>query len=126
MNLRDIVIADLQEFILIDPFVPAELRTSLKIKERVPAFVDRLVAEITAVERQGIIIDRQKIKGMVYDCTKMFVHMLKIQVDQAQMSDIARSQEILKAEGDPILKKFDDNGNADLTEEFGIKITDKS
>lgn len=125
MTLQEIIRSDFEEFIRLDPTVPLALKNSLRLKERVPAFVDKLTGEIQASERAGIILDRHKIKRIVYSLSGMFVHLLKMKAHEMEMSDLARSAKKDSIEGDEIIKKFDDQGNADLSEELGIIITDK-
>ncbi len=125
MTLQEIIRSDFEEFIRLDPTVPLALKNSLRLTERVPAFVDKLTAELQGAERAGIILDRHKIKGIVYNLSGMFVHLLKTKAHEMEMSDLARSAKKDSIEGDEIIKKFDDQGNADLSEELGIIITDK-
>lgn len=125
MSILNIIRADFEEFILLDPSVPDDLRKSLKVKERMPVFIDRLAAEIKQVESKGIALDRIKIKEIVYSLTGMFVHMLKTRAHEMQMSDAARSVARKEFEGDELTNKLDKEGNADLSEELGVIITDK-
>lgn len=122
MTIQEMVRADFEEFIRLDPAVPPELKTSLRLKERVPDFMDRLAKEIAQVEAGGIKLDRHKIKQLVYNLSAFFVHCMKVQADQMYMSDIAKTA--VKKHSQE-LEKFDKDGNADLTEEFGIIIKDK-
>lgn len=126
MTLREIVRTDFAEYIKVDPNVPEDLRRSLKTHERVPAFVDRLAMELKQVEDQGIKLDRLKIKMVVYDLTAVFVSLLKHRANEMEMSDIAKThaRRVIQDQ-EEILDRFDKNGNADFTEEYGFKITDK-
>ncbi len=127
MNFKEMVIADFQEFIALDPSVPSELRDSLKVKERAPLFIENLTGQLHEIVRvkPHIKLDRMKIKALVQGMTNTFIHLLKQKVEEAHMSDLAKSAMKAEIEGDPITQKFDDQGNADLTEELGIKIIDK-
>jgi hypothetical protein len=126
MSIREIVRADFEEFIRIDPSVPNGLRSSLKLKERVPSFVDRIAAEIIQVEVSGVKFTREDIKMMVYDLSRIFVHLLKTKAHEAEMSDLARAAMKNQIEGDEIIQKLDKDGNADLTDELGVIIKDKA
>jgi hypothetical protein len=125
MTLRELIRADFDEFIRLDPSVPEALKNSLRLTERVPAFVDKLTNEVKNAERAGHRLDRLKIKEMVYSLTGLFVHLLKTKANEMEMSDMAKSAMKTSIEGDEIIKKFDDQGNADLSEELGVIITDK-
>lgn len=125
MSFKEMIRADFEEFIRIDPSVPDGLRNSLRLTERVPAFIDKLAGEFMEAERAGIKFDRHKIKSTVYSLTATFVHLLKTKAQEMEMSDAAKSALKTEIEGDEIAKKFDDQGNADLSEELGIIITDK-
>lgn len=125
MSMKDMVRADFEEFIRLDPLVPEGLRGSLRLRERVPQFVDNLARELSEAEAQGITFDRYKIKEIVYSLSKLFVGLLKTRADEMEMSDIAKTAARRALEGDPIKQKFDKDGNADLSDEFGIIIKDK-
>jgi len=126
MTLRDMVRADFAEFVKVDPAVPEDLRRALRTNERVPGFIDRLAQELQQVEDNGIKLDRLKIKMVVYELTATFVGLLKHRANEMEMSDIAKShaRRVIQ-EQEEILNKFDKDGNADFTEEYGFKITDK-
>ncbi len=124
MNLRELVRQDFEEFIRIDPSVPEELRRSLRLKERVPQAVDNLAEQLALAEKQGIIFTREKIKSTVYSMTAQFVHLLKTTVHEQMMSANAKTVLKNEIEGDPILSKFDKDGNADLSDEFGVIISE--
>jgi len=125
MSYREIVRSDFEEFIRLDPMVPEDLKTSLRLTERVPQFIDNLAAALIEVDRRGKVkLSRMKIKNIVFEQTAFFVHLLKTKADEMAMSDAAKSLQKSKIEGDPILQKFDAHGNADLTEELGIVIKD--
>ncbi len=125
MTNLEIIRSDFEEFIRLDPSVPEGLRNSLRLTERVPAFVDNLAKEIAMVERRGIKLDRLKIKELVYSLSAFFVHNLRTKADQMHMSDLAKTAIRTKTEGDELIQKMDDQGNADLSEELGIVIQDK-
>lgn len=124
-EIKELVRADFEEFLRISKDVPQELKDSMKLKERVPRFVDHLAAELKACEDAGLTITRQKIKDVTYDMAAFFIHMVKTQAQEMLLTDAAKKAKAEAAAGDPILKKFDEHGNADLTEEFGVKIVDK-
>lgn len=127
MDIRQIVNEDFQEFILMDPSVPNDLRDSLRVKERSPLFINNLVGQIHEVIRvkPHIKLDRMKIKNLVYDMTKMFVHLLKVKADEMIASEAEKSRIKASIEGDEISQMLDDHGNADLTEQLGVIIKDK-
>ncbi len=124
MSLRDIVRNDFEEFIRLDPSVPEELRNSLRVTERIPKAVDNLAKQLEEAEKHGIIFTREKLKDTVYSMTAQFVHYLKVLANESIMSEAAKTTQIKEIEGDEISKKFDDQGNADLSEELGVIITD--
>ena len=121
------VLADYAEFIRMDPSVPNELRDSLRVHERTPIFIERIVGQIKEIERlkPHIKLDRMKIKKLVYDMTQLYIALVKKQVDEMRMSDLAKEQYKKDVEGPKDLQKFDKDGNADFTEEYGFVITDK-
>lgn len=125
MTLKEMIRSDFEEFIRLDPSVPEGLKNSLRLKERSPVFLNNLVVEIENCDRMGIQIDRMKIKGIVYDMAKTFVGLLKVKADEMHMSDLAKSVRKAELEGDELVQKLDNDGNADLTEELGVIITGK-
>lgn len=125
MTLREAVIADFREFIRISPKVPDGLRGSLRMNERIPKFLDNLVGEISNVEQKGIILDRTKIKEIVYNMTELFVLLMKKKAEEMHMSDLAKAALKQELEGDEIAQKLDAEGNADLSDEMGIIIKDR-
>jgi hypothetical protein len=121
--------SDFKEFIETDVSVPSDLRAALKSNERVPLFMDKLSDEIrkadAVIRRRGGTMDRVKIKMLVFELTKQFVHFVKIKCEEHHMSDLAQKAIKTEVEGDELTKKLDDNGNADFTEELGVQIVDR-
>lgn len=118
------IISDFQECVALMQIDP-ELKRALRTNERVPLFVDNLVREVKACERvmfmKGKRLDRKKIKDMVYSMTTIFCKGLEAKAQAAYASEMEKiRQQQLEAERN----KLDKDGNADLTEEFGVLIKD--
>lgn len=129
MTIQEMVRADFKEFIDMDPTIPRELKQALKHNERVPLFFDNLSHEIRKAETvlilRGQKLDRMKIKMMVQSLAAYFVMNVKALAEQQMMSDAEKTRIKEQAEGTELEKKFDNEGNADLTEEFGLRIVDR-
>ncbi len=120
---------DFKEFIETDPSVPSELRRALKLNERTPKFVDNLCRELAIAEGRGIKMDRIKIKTTVHDLGAWFVGLMKTKANEQALSDLKRSaikKETSKSEEMELYDELaDEAGNADLSDEIGVEITDK-
>jgi hypothetical protein len=126
MILKELVRADYKEFIETDLSVPSDLRTALKSNERVPLFIDRVSEEIRKAEsvllRRGKKMDRVKIKLLVHEMTKIFIHLVKTRANENYMSEASKQVLKTKLEGDELIQKLDEHGNADFSEELGVII----
>ncbi len=120
MNLKNLIRSDYSEYVRLSKY-PGELKDSLKTSDRVPVFVDNLVEEFKKMELAGIIYNRNTIKDVTYNMTEIFLKACMANVEKMYASDMEKERQ--KA-ADEAAKKFDKDGNADFTEELGIKITD--
>lgn len=118
--IKDWVIADYQEAVLMLK-APQELKDALKTSDRIPKFVDNIVIQIKGCEDASIALTRIQIKDIVYNMTEWFLRCLEAEGKKRYASDLEKTA-IRAAEEEA--KKFDKDGNADFTEEFGVKIVD--
>lgn len=84
--MREYVIKCYQEAVTMLPY-PQELKDSLLIQERVPAFIDNLHREFAKVPK----VSRETIQSAVYDMTDLLMRSVKTKFDEDQMSMSARS-----------------------------------
>jgi len=84
--MREYVIKCYQEAVTMLPY-PQELKDSLLIEERVPAFIDNLYLEFVKVPK----VSRETIQSAVYDMTDLLMRSVKTKFDEDQMSMSARS-----------------------------------
>lgn len=122
MTTREMVIADFQERVRMNPDIPDDLKQALKTNDRVPMFVDNLVAEISRFDRlpKKVNVDRMKLKDLVYSMTDFFCFALKKYKDEQGMSDIQKLMH--KAEANRGFT-LDNQGNGYI-EELGVEVRD--
>jgi len=111
MNLKNIVRADYQECVSLMVDVPSELKAALRTSERVPAFIDKLAAELEKSAKK-VTLKREDIKQATYSLTEFFVNNFKKSAERKAMSDLARMVED-KTKPDPI------------TELEGVQVVDR-
>lgn len=129
MSLVGMIRSDYQEFISMHSHeYPKELIQSLKSTERAPLFLNSLAKEISIMEmRQGLKMDRMKIKTIVYDMTKTFLALLKRKADEASMSEMEKIRLLNEANSkriisDEVAKEYQKNLEMDKV----IEIKDRS
>lgn len=89
MTLRELIVAEFQATVL-GADLPSELKRSLKYSERVPGFIDRLVAELEVVPR----LKAEQATSAVNTLTLLWCNCLKQRADELYMSD-AEKQRIM-------------------------------
>ena len=118
--MRKQIIDDYRERIQLSS-IPTDLKNALKTHERVPRFVENLSKEIYGALEAGVPLTRFDIKNLVYNMTDLFIRCVMSNIEKKMISDAAIA---MAQKEENFAKKFDDQGNADLTEEFGVKIVD--
>jgi hypothetical protein len=118
--MRNLIIKDYQEAVLLSK-APTELKDALKTSDRIPRFIENLTAELRGCENAGVNLTRMQIKEVVYNMTDWFLACLEANGKRMAASDAEKARiKAVEQEAD----QFDKDGNADLTEEFGVKIVD--
>jgi hypothetical protein len=124
ISIKDMVIADYQEFIAISSDIPEDLKSALKAHERVPAFFDALSYQLSLVEKNNPhLINRAVIKKATYDLADLFIKGVKHRADIKMMSDASRSVINSKvSEKQQLDNALDKEGNGEIME--GIYATE--
>lgn len=116
MELRDLVIHTYQEYIRTFK-MPGELKRALKTKERIPAFLDRIVIEFKKLDEQKVKYKKKDIVELVEHSTYWLIQSLIFQTK----SDLEKSLLKSKAFYDPSEGRIDNHGNGKI-EELGLVI----
>lgn len=97
-TLRDQIISDYQERVALKGDIPSELKRALKTHERVPLFIDNLVAQINRFPKNRVRggklvpyqLDRNKLKMLVYSMTDIFIQGVQNTAESRYRSDLAK------------------------------------
>jgi len=130
MTIREMVIADYQEYIAINSHqINSDLVASLKTHERYPAFIESITGQICDAEKRlTITLNRQKIKEIVYSCTENFIWCVKKKAEKDQASQAVKTLDQSKQSKTDLFESMTDNmaktGSTVVDEEMLEKLED--
>jgi hypothetical protein len=123
MSIKKMVYADYKEAVALSS-AHHDLKTSLKVHERAPKFLDKVAEEVEKVARsQPRLLDRQTIKTLVYDLTGFFLKGIEKQYREREESEIQKHVEKAKQDKEKQFKKatkeLDETGKTSID---GIEV----
>jgi hypothetical protein len=88
-DLREFVRKIYQNFVETDESVPSELRRALRAHERVPAFIDKMSAELNLV---GDHVKKENVEQAVRDMCRFFISNVKRAAEEKATSPLEKAR----------------------------------